>query len=222
MPNDTSSDQTLEQRVQQWEREKKGLINDLQSEREKRHSLEERMSMMESSIKEAEQDQPEVPVDERVNRLARDPDGYISSIVKPEIKTLREEVTRLQMERKYERAYRWLAKAEKKDEEEIPGSDLEKEIVRIAKDHGMTSMDPVEGTKAAYKIYQQEKLERERREKEREEAISGNTSEVPPTGQRSGQTRFTKSQILSMLPAEYERNREAILEAQAKGLISDR
>ena len=221
MANQTN-EQTLEERMQQWEREKKGILSDLQSERGKRQSLEERIQMLESSVKEAENEQPEVPVDERVNRLARDPDGYITSVVTPEIKTLKDEVVRLQMERKYEKAYRWLAKSEKKDEDEIPGSDLEKEIVRIAKDHGMTSMDPVEGTKAAYKIYQQEKLEKERREKEREAAISGNTSEVPPSGQRSGQTRFTKSQILSMLPSEYERNREAILEAQSKGLISDR
>ena len=216
------ADQTLDERIQQWERERKGLIGDLQAEREKRHNLEERLTMIESSIKSAEPPPEDVNEDDRINRFAKDPDGYISSIVESRVKTHVDRIAKLEIDRQYERAYRWLAKVEKKDEEEIFGSDLEKDIVRIVKEHGMSAMSPLDGTRAAYKIYLQEKREKDKKETERDGAISGNTTEPVRTPPPPGRRKFTRQEIVNMPDLEYEKNRDAILEAQASGWITEK
>src|SRR5574343_722960 len=100
--------ETLEKRQARWEKEKKGLISDLQKEREQRQALEQRLGTIEKSLEDDGED--EKPQDE-VNRLAADPRSYIMDVVKPYIS----EVSTIRVERKIERAKRWIAKQEKID-----------------------------------------------------------------------------------------------------------
>ena len=208
-------DTTYDERIKDLERANKGLIRDLQEERQKKHQYEERLQTLETSLASAgEEEKPE----ERVNQLAANPDEFISQRFQELAKPLIDEVQSLKWDRKFDQAYGWLAKQEKIDSDEIRGSDLEKDIARIVKEHGMGSMDPYEGTKAAYKIYRQEQTEHASREEARSEAISGQKTETVRSTS-PGQTMFTVEQIGGMPYDEYMKNREAILEAQSKGLI---
>jgi hypothetical protein len=84
----------------------------------------------------------------------------------------------------------------------------------------MGTINPVDGVKAAYKIYLQEQAEKEKDEKKRDERISNNSTQLVRPRSSSGTPRFTRSEIAAMSPKEYEKNEEAILEAAAAGLIS--
>lgn len=225
MPEDTKNTETLEDRLKRLEKENRGLIGDLAEKRGNIRSLEARLAEIEKSLTSvAEETNNGVSTDDRVNRLAQDPDAYIDARVNhwldQKVKPVEQQVVTLAQERRFEKAVRWLARQEKKDEDEIAGSDLEREVVRIVKEHGMGSMDPLEGTKAAYKLYLQEKSENSQKEKLRAEAIAGQTTESVQRTPSGGQMRFTRQQILNMSSAEFKKNEEAILKAQAEGLIS--
>lgn len=213
--------ETYEERLKAWEKEKKGFISDLQKERAERHSLEERLGQLEQSLSSVGKQTDVSSPDNEVVRLSQDPRGYIRSLVSEVVEPIAKDVNQVRWERKFDQAYRWLGKQEKVDEEEVRGSALEENIARIIRENGMGTMDPIEGTRAAYKIYLQEKKEKEREERNREEAITGNSTESVKTPVRTGQMRFTRSQIASMPRSEFERNREAILEAQQQGLIGE-
>lgn len=214
----TYDNDTLEERVKTFQRERKGFINDLQKERAERHALETRLAQIETSLTSAGSDGDEQP-EKRVERLAADPDGYIENVVQDYVKPLVSEINSLRHERKLERAYQWVAKQEKKEVEDIVGSDLDNDLVRIVKENGMNSMDPIEGTRAAYKILQQERKEKEQQEAERGEKISQSQTERVRVPVRTGGQRFTRDQIRGMSSEEFEANRVAILEAQKNGSI---
>ncbi len=217
-PTQGTEADTYETRLKAWEGEKRGILKDLQGERDKRHQLEQRLEQIESTLTSAEVVPEDVQA--KVQKLSMDPDNYIREIVLREISPIRKTTEDLVIKDQYDKAYRWLAKKEGKDVDEIVGSKLEEELARIVKDRGMAAMDPVNGTKAAYDILKKEEKEKEKREAEREEAIAGESAErvtIPP---RQGQTRFTRADIAAMSRQEFERNREAILEAQSKGLIN--
>lgn len=214
MTIETYTDETLNERLKEWEKKEKAMISDLQAEREQRHALEQRLSQIETSMA-PEDGTPE----QKVNRLAQDPDGYISEVVIQAVTPLQQEIVNLRQERNVERAYKWLGKKEKTDPDDIIGSELEKEIVRISKERGMTAMGVVEGTKAAYEIYQQEKIDKERREKEREESISGQSTESVRSSTFKSTGRLTRDMIYKMSPNEYNARREEILKAEKEGTI---
>jgi hypothetical protein len=223
--NPTAGTESLDQRIAQWEKERKGLISDLQEERSKRHTMETRLQELETAVQTVGEERVPEEANVRVQRLAQDPDAYIDARVearfKERLEPLSKTIESLQLSRQYDRAYSFLAKQEGKDADDIIGSDLEKEIAEIVKNHGMSNMPPLEGVKAAYKIRKQELDERKRKEAERSEAIESNAGErVITTPNRQGQARFTRAEILGMSPSEYEKNREAIMDAQSKGLIS--
>lgn len=217
-----TNEATYEQRIQELEKQNKGLIRDLQGERETRHELERRFGEMEAAINTAElpDDSPQL----KVQRLSQDPDGYIQNIVhqslEKEVKPLKQSVEGMRLERQFEKAYSWLGKQEGKDGDEIVGSDLEKELARIVKEHGLGNTSPFEGTKAAYKIYKQELKEKESQEAKREETISNQAGERVSTTARTGTVRFTRDQIMKMTPQEFDKNYDAIKAAERDGLIS--
>lgn len=223
--------ESLEDREKRWEKEKRGILNDLSSERDKRHLMEQEIARQRQEVEEmkhalssAANDTSEVDPQSKVNRLAQDPDAYIdlrlNRVVDEVVTPLRKEVESLKWERKFDKAYQWLGKQEKKDVDELYGSPLESEIVRITKEHGMGMMDPVEGTKAAYKIYQQELSQKELEEAKRNQTISNNSTSFVRTPPSSGSPRFTRAEIAAMPIEIFEKNQEAILEAQRLGQIS--
>lgn len=215
-----NGEETLEERIKSLEREKKGILRDLQGERERSHQYEERIARLETALTSAGNDDGEIKPDERVNKLAQDPDSYILGVVKPEIEKRDRAIDEMRWERKIEKAYQWLGRQLKKDPDDLPGSDIDKEILRIVKERGMEAMDPIKGTQAAYEILQQEKKRKEAEEAARTETISANATE---TVQRtsSGSTRgFTVAQIAAMSREEFDRRYDEIQEAKAKGLIT--
>lgn len=216
--------ETLEERVKrledekkQLEKEKRGIINDVQSEREKRHELETRLGQLESSLTSA--GNGETP-DDKIQTFAKDPDTYIDSRVEARIKESEKRLMQIQHQTAINEAYSWLAEASGTTVSKLKGSEQDEEIGKIIKDYGLSEIDPRVGVKSAYKIYLQEQEEKKRREKERTEAIEGNASETVRTATNSGSPKFTSAQIAAMSRDEYERNREQILEARAKGLIT--
>lgn len=221
---DTATE-TLEERVKrledekkQLEKEKRGIISDVQSEREKRHELETRLGQLETSLSSA--GNGESP-DEKIQSFAKDPDTYIDSRVEARIKESEKRLIEIQHQTAINEAYSWLAEASGTTVAKMKGSEQDQEIGRIVKDYGLAEIDPRIGVKSAYKIFLQEQEEKKVREQKRSEAIEGNASETVRTSTTSGSRKFTRSQIASMPRSEYEQNREAIMAAQAKGLISD-
>ena len=212
----------------EWEKEKKGILNDLRSERDKRHQLEEKNTALEQRLAVIEEslvsagDDGESP-QERVNRLANDPDGYISSHLmqfeEERVKPIRNELEMMKIDRKIERGLRWVAKQEKKDYEDVAGSELENELARVTqamRARGIVPTDPEEGTKEAYRLYLQEKEEKENREKERSEKIEGNrTANVTPQTSR-GSRKWTDEEISSLSMNEFNQNEAEI--RRARGL----
>lgn len=224
----STATESLEERLARIERdrekEKRGLLTDIQGERDKRHALERRLEEMEQALNSAAKE-PEVSSNQdEVNRLAQDPRSYIREVVsadlKRELESRDKRMNLVESSIFEDRAYRFLAKQEKLDVEDIYGSELESEIVRITKEHGMGLMNVVEGTKAAYKIYQQEKRSKEEAEKKRNENISSNaTHSVRSNSSSSGTQVFSRSQIGAMSRDEFMKNHEAILKAQREGKI---
>lgn len=202
----------------EWEKEKKGILRDLQSEREKRHALEEKNNALESRLAVIEESLDSAGEDgesqqDRVNRLASDPDGYISNhlaqFAEQQLKPLRSELDMMKVDRDIERALRWVGKQEKKDYEDIAGSDLEQDLARITQEmraRGIVPTNAYEGTKEAYRLLQKEREEKASREKERSEKIEGQRTEsvTPQTPRSSG--RWTDAEIAAMSVDEFTRN----------------
>lgn len=206
-----------EERLKTWEKEKKGLISDLQSEREKRQGLESRLSSLETRLRPVETVEP---VDDKVNRLAKDPDTYIDQRLQPHFGRLKEQVDQIQFRAIVNEAYDWLADQEGTTRRKILNSDVDKDIARIVKDNNLTTIDPMSGTQAAYKIYLQEKEEKKVAEASRSAAINGNSTERPGRPAATGGSRFSAKQIQAMSLDEFNRNFDAIQEAKRTGQIS--
>lgn len=214
-----------EERIKQWEKEKKGILNDLQEERQKRQSYEQRLAVIESSLASAGSEDGET-VEQKVQRLANQPDEYINSRIQEydesRVKVLESEINNLRNDRQIERALRWVAKQEKKDYEEVSGSELEEELARVTLDmrkRGIIPTDPFEGTKQAYKILLEERKEKEEKEKERDQTIENNRTETVQTPPRTGTHRWTRAQIAEMSPKEFDEHYDEIKHAEALGLI---
>lgn len=219
------SGETLEERVKrledekrQLEKEKRGIINDVQSEREKRHELETRLGTLEASLTSAGNGETS---DEKIQSFAKDPDTYIDSRVEARVRESEKRLLEIQHQSNINEAYSWLAEQEGTTVAKIKGTEKDEEIGKIIKEYGLVEIDPRIGVKSAYKIYLQEQEEKKRKEEKRSEAIDGNSSESVRNAERTQSPKFTRSQISTMSRSEYERNREAILDSQRQGLISD-
>lgn len=211
---ETYPDETLEERVKSWEKEKKAMIGDLQAEREKRQFLEERLTRLENSVPEPEEGSPE----EKVTRFTQDPDGYVSDVVSQAVEPLQKKILELEVDRKVERAKKWIAKKEGIDPDEVEdkyGLDL----VRIGKERGFVNLDAEKGIRSSYEILIQERKEKAEKEAEREKTISGQSTESVRTIIKNGSARFTREEIARMEPDEFNRRYNEIKEAQSKGLI---
>ena len=223
LPPKGTDGETLEERLKrledekkQLEREKRGIINDLQSEREKRQEMESRIQEIESTLVAPSKTTP----DEVIQEFAKNPNEYIDSRVEARVQKAEKRLMEIQHQNAINEAYSWLAEQEGTTVQKIRGSDKDQEIGRIVKDYGLSEIDPRVGVKSAYKIYLQEQKEKSDRDAKRTEAIQGNSTEPVRATSNSKGMKFTTSQIASMSRAEYEQNRDAILEARSKGLIS--
>lgn len=219
--NNLPSGETYEERIRQWEKEKKGILGDLQGEREKRHAVEERLRVIEESLTSAANEDGETP-ETRVNRLAQDPDGYISNHLaqfeQERVKPLQQEIQMMKMDRQIERGLRWVARQEKKDYEEVVGSDLEQDLARLTMDmrnRGIIPTNPEEGTKEAYRLLLDERKEKENREKVRDEKIQGNRTESVSTPPRSNSQRWTREEVAALSIDEFNKNEPEIRKAAA-------
>ena len=110
-----NQEDTLQDRLKTWEGEKRGLLKDLQGERDKRHQLEQRLEQLEATLNSAEVVPEDVQL--KVQRLSQDPDSYIASIVEERIKPVKKLAEDLVVKDQFDRAYRWIAKKEGKDVE---------------------------------------------------------------------------------------------------------
>lgn len=209
----------LEDEKRNLEKEKRGIISDLQSEREKRHELETRMGQIEQNLASAGNNNGENP-DEIIQRFAKNPDAYIDSRVEARIKESERKLFEMDHQTKINDAYAWLAEQVGTSTAKLRGSEQDEEIGKIVKEYGLSEIDPRIGIKSAYKIYLQEQKEKKEREEKRTEAVQGNSTESVRQVINSGSSKFTAEQIRAMSPREYEQNREKILEANAKGLIT--
>lgn len=213
---------SYEEKMKTWERERKGMLSDLAGKREEIRLLKEEVAEIRDAITSAANEGDGETPQDRVNRLAQDPDTYIDERInqfrETEVKPLRSELEMMKIDRAIERGLRWVAKQEKKDYEDVAGSDLELDLARITqnmKERGIVPTNPEEGTKEAYRLYLKEKEEKENREKERSEKIEGNKTEsvVPPA--RSGSHRWTREEVAAMSAEEFTKNEAEIRKAAA-------
>ncbi len=214
--------EVVEDKEKESEREKSGLLRDLVEQRKKNRALEERISLIESSLNSAEQE-PEQPADARVQRFAQDPDAYIKEVVTPilsnELTPLRKAMTQDQIERKLERAMEFIAEEEGLTKRET-AKKFEKKLSEIVETHDFGKLDPYDGTLAAYKILQTEDKRSKEKEVERDRSISGQHTETVRTQapSHSGK-KWTTSEISRLTRKEFEENRDSILKAQREGTI---
>ncbi len=214
-------DENLEERVKSFEREKNGLIGDLAKQREKNRVLEERLNVLESSLNEPEPPTPST-TEAEVQKFTQDPIGYIrnvtSPLIKEEVDPIRTNLSLSQMKDKLDDAMEYIA-----DEEGITKKEAKKRydetLAKIVGDHGFRTLDPYDGTLAAYKIMKTENVEKETKEEERDQKIKGEQPESSRHISKSS-SKLTTSMIANMPRSEYERRRVEILEAAQKGLIT--
>lgn len=219
-PNSNGTD-NLEDRLKSLEREKRGILDDLKNERQQRQAYEKRLEDLEKTLNSAANTPEDTDLQAEVNRLAQKPKEYIVDVIKPLIEAQENKIHELQVARQVERAYTWLAKQEKKDVEDIYGSEVEKEIARISKDRGLNTMDHVSGVKAAYEILQLERMRKEEEEARRNQTISANSTHAVRTPSSSGNSVWSRQRIADVMRnGEYEKYRDEILIAQRNGMIS--
>lgn len=207
---------TLRQQVEQLEREKTGIYNDLKSERLSRQEAESKIVPQSSAAPETS----EVEEDE-VDRLLK---KKMEKYAKP----LTERITKLEKEKKEqkekieaEQAYKWVANKENVTAEKIIGSDTEKELVAIIKEYNMHNMHILDGTKAAYDILQQRRRAKQEVEKasetQREEKINATAPGSSSAPAKGGKKLWSSSEIKGMSADEYIKHREEIQSAIAEG-----
>lgn len=204
-----------EERMKQWEKEKKGILRDLQDERNTRQSLEQRLAVIENSLTSAGEDGE--TVEQKVQRLANQPDEYIDSRLQQydesRVKVLEGEIQSLKIDRDIERGLRWVARQEKKDYEDVAGSELEEELARMTlamKARGIIPTGAYEGTKQAYKMLLDEKREKEEKEKNRDKTIENNRTEEIRSPSSSGKRVWTPESVQALSLDEFTKNEEEI------------
>ncbi len=201
--------------------EKDGLIKDLVRQREKNRALEERLSLIEASLNAPEQEPPR-PVNERVEKLAQDPDAYIKEVMTPilaeRLLPLEREFTRAQIDQKLDQAMEWIAEEEGISRRQAPKK-YEKDLAEIVESHDLKNMDPYNGTIAAFKILQTEAKDKEEKEEKREKVIQGQHSETARSSASPSKKSWKTSEIASLNRSQYDKHREEILEAQREGRI---
>jgi hypothetical protein len=213
-----TEDQTLEEKLKALEKANRGLVADLADKREALRMQEERLAHVEQSLSSAASENGEERPEERVNRLASDPDSYIDKRVSEAVTPLMAEIRQLRINDEIERAKKWVAKREKIDPDEVDDK-LGDELARIGKERGLTSLNPFQGIKNSYEILLQERREREERENNREQAITNNGTENVRTAPRTA-GRFTREQIAAMSPEEYTANEAAIKQSIRDGKLT--
>lgn len=213
---------------EQFEKEKTGLIKDLAEQRkenrnlrEKTGALEQRLAQIETSLS---QEEPS-PADVRVQKFAQDPDAYIKEVVAPlvseRIQPLEKVLTQSQLDRKLENAMEFIAE-EKGITKRQAAKKYEKKLAEVVESHGFGSLDPYDGTIAAFKILEVDEKESEKKEKEREERINGQHTE---TGQAKTTERghiWKTSEIAKLSRGqngEFNKHADEILRQQREGLI---
>lgn len=209
--------------VAQLEKEKSGLLREVVEQRKTNRALEERISLIESSLNAPETEQ--APVDVRVQKLASDPDLYIREIVEPllekSIKPLAQAFTNAQIDKKLDSAMEFIAEEEGITKRQA-AKKYEKTLAEISESHGFGTLDPYDGTLAAYKIMKTDHQEKEQAEKERDKTIQGNHTETARSQTKERGKIWKTSEIakLSRGPnGEFAKNADEILRQQREGLI---
>lgn len=205
------------------EKANRGLIADLSEQRKKNRALEDRLTLIESSLN-APEEKPPTPADVRVQKFAEDPDAYIRDVISPvfatkeEVEPLRRELTSAQIDRKLDNAMEWIAEEEGITRREA-AKKYEKPLAEIVESHDFSSLDPYNGTLAAYKILKTEKIESEEKEKVREKTIQGQQSETVRSQTTTSKAKWTTSKIAGLTRDEWNKNKDEILKAQREGLV---
>lgn len=218
----TTKDENLEERIKSFEREKNGLIGDLAKQREKNRALEERLTSLEASLNEPEPPTPS-SVEAEVERFTKDPAGYIRSVTNPlieeRVRPIQSVLSMSQTKDKLNEAMEFISEQEGITKKEAKKK-YDEDLAKIVSDHGFQSLDPYDGTLAAYKIMKTEKMEKDEKEEEREKRIKGDQPEPARSTSKPSNSKWTSSKIAQLSRTEYERHRDEILEAAQKGLIT--
>lgn len=223
-----TSGETLEQRLakfeeekKSWENQRRGMISDLQQERDKRHTLEEKVNQIEASLTATGTSQT---ADELIAEFAKDPDSYIQAktepLVESRVKSFEDRLAAMEHQRRIDQAYAWLAEQENKSVSKVVGGETDMALTDVVSRHNLQNSDPLAGVQIAYKIYLQEKAEKELQERARQGNVTTQSTERAGTS-NTGTRSFKRSELARMSLQDYEKNREAIYEAQAKGLITN-
>lgn len=222
MTEQTVNNETLEERIKSFEREKNGLIGDLAKQREKNRALEERLQVIESSLNEPEPPAPQ-PTEAEIQKFTQDPVAYIrgvaSSMIEDRVKPIQNVLTGSLTKEKLNEAMEWIAEEEGISRKEAKKK-YDESLAKIVGDHGFQNLDPYDGTLAAYKIMKTEKMESEEKEEERDKRIKSEQPESSRAPSKPSLSKWTTSRIKEVIAnGQYEKYREEILTAQNRGLI---
>lgn len=213
-----TEDQTLEEKLKVLEKANRGLTAEVIEGREEKRELKERLANIENSLTSAAEDNGDEKPEDKVNRLANDPDGYIQARVDQVVTPLMRELQQLRLKDEVERARKWVAKREKIDPDDVDEK-LGADLARIGKERGLVKLNPEEGIKASYEILLQERREKDDRESSRNESINNHGTEnvriVPRT-----KGRFTREDIAGMSIDEYTKNEAAIKQQMREGKLT--
>lgn len=175
-------------RVEQLEKEKQGIINDLKSEREKRHAYEraQAAAALPNSVN------PPSP--------AYDPAQVAEAIVTQKLER--------------EKAVRWLARQEKVDPDDIDSAPVMTELQGVIQKYNLQGLPISSGVQTAYKLLLQER-EAANKAKAVTEATRDNTIvsqqtassvSVPPAGSKL--VKMSRDEIKKMDWREYQAMKE--------------
>lgn len=220
----TVTGQDEEERIAKLEKANAGLIRDLTETRKEKRSLEERISLIETSLS-APEPTPLQPVDVRIQRFTEDPDAYIREVVKPvireEVDPLKRGLSNSQINRQIDDAMENIAEKEGITRRQAV-SKYEKRLAEISEERDLVKLEPIKGIMTAYQIMKTEEEESASREKKREAAISGQHTETVRSNGKGGPKVWTTSEISKMSRGpggEFDQNKDAILQAQREGKI---
>lgn len=229
----TSGDtEDLKRRLDELEKAKNGILEDLKNEREKRQRYEEELSR---------RPLPSVAVNQtEVKHVEEDPSAFVTDLatsgrravrdtVAPMLKPLMESNARLEATLEEERAANWLAKQEKRDADEIKSdAELVKRLQGTMSKYGINKGSLTANVQTAYALMKRDEKEdadaKAAAEASRNRAISDNATTAvvsnPPASQNVSGKMWKQSELAKIAQGpDYDKYRDELLLAWQQGRV---
>lgn len=219
----TEEYKAMVEKVQNLEREKRGMYEEMKAEREKRQALESEVSSIRTEISAVRSSVPPVQ-DENlawITEFAKNGRTIFKREFDELSKPLRETNDKLTTALAFREATDWVAEEEGVSPSKLKKSGVLADLDRISKDRNLLSLPPLPRAQAAYELLKNERRMKEDEERKRNEAIQANGTEpaanTPPAA--GGKKVWKESEIASMPIESFMANQKDISLAKVEGRI---